>query len=128
MRAITHFTPELRHPLPPLSYAARAGDLLFVSGLPGSEPDGSLAAGDFAAQFQHSTAILRTVLALAGADLRRVVKVNVLLTRAGDVAEMNRLYAEAFGPPPFPARTTAVVQALPHPDMLIEIECVVDVG
>jgi 2-iminobutanoate/2-iminopropanoate deaminase len=37
---------------------------------------------------------------------------------------MNALYASAFGPPPYPARTTCVVHALPNPAMLIEIECV----
>jgi 2-iminobutanoate/2-iminopropanoate deaminase len=36
----------------------------------------------------------------------------VLLTRASDVATMNALYAGAFGPAPYPARTTCVVQAL----------------
>jgi enamine deaminase RidA (YjgF/YER057c/UK114 family) len=46
------------------------------------------------------------------------------LTRAVDVAAMNVLYASAFGPPPYPARTTCIVQALPDPKMLIEIECV----
>ena len=35
---------------------------------------------------------------------------------------MNALYASAFGPAPYPARTTCVVQALPNPKMLIEIE------
>ena len=53
---------------------------------------------------------------------RAGVKVNVLLTRASDVATMNVLYASAFGPAPYPARTTCVVQALPNPAMLIEIE------
>ena len=43
--------------------------------------------------------------------MRDLVKVNVLLTRAADVAPMNALYAGAFGPPPYPARTTCVVQA-----------------
>jgi len=56
--------------------------------------------------------------------MRDLVKVNVLLTRASDVAAMNALYAGAFGPPPYPARTTCVVQALPDPKMLIEIEAV----
>ena len=51
-----------------------------------------------------------------------LVKVNVLLTRASDVATMNKLYAEAFGPAPYPARTTCVVVSLPDPKMLIEIE------
>ena len=58
----------------------------------------------------------------AGASFRDLVKVNVLLTRASDVATMNRLYGSAFGPAPYPARTTCVVQALPNPAMLIEIE------
>jgi len=46
----------------------------------------------------------------------------VLLTRASDVATMNVLYASAFGPAPYPARTTCVVASLPNPKMLIEIE------
>jgi 2-iminobutanoate/2-iminopropanoate deaminase len=58
----------------------------------------------------------------AGASFRDLVKINVLLTRAADIAAMNALYASAFGPPPYPARTTCVVQALPDPRMLIEIE------
>ena len=58
----------------------------------------------------------------AGATFRDLAKVNVLLTRAADVATMNKLYAEAFGPAPYPARTTCVVAALPSPAMLIEIE------
>lgn len=102
--------------------------MLFVSGLPGFNPDGSITAGNFATQFHQSVSTLEAVLAMAGANMRRIVKANVLLTREGDVAEMNRLYAEAFGPAPFPARTTAVVRALPHPDMLIEIECVASVA
>ena len=46
----------------------------------------------------------------------------MLLTRASDVAAMNALYAGAFSPAPYPARTTCVVAALPDPKMLIEIE------
>ena len=58
----------------------------------------------------------------AGATVRDLAKLNVLLTRAADVATMNKLYAEAFGPAPYPARTTCVVVALPNPKILIEIE------
>ena len=55
------------------------------------------------------------VLDEAGATFRDLVKVNVLLTRASEVAVMNKLYAEAFGPAPYPARTTCVARALPDP-------------
>lgn len=123
MPPIKHIPPPPGIKAPPLSYATRVGDLLFVSGIPGFDDSGKLADG-FEAQFGFVAATIKRVLAEAGTDMRRLVKVNVLLTRASDVATMNKLYAEAFGPPPYPARTTCVVQALPDPAMLIEIECV----
>ena len=39
-------------------------------------------------------------------------------------AEEEAMRAGAFGPAPYPARTTCVVVALPDPKMLIEIEAV----
>jgi 2-iminobutanoate/2-iminopropanoate deaminase len=107
----------------PLSFAARTGDLLFVSGIPGFDDNGALPEG-FKAQFGFVVRNIKRVLDEAGATFRDLVKINVLLTRAADVAAMNALYAGAFGPAPYPARTTCVVQALPDPKMLIEIECV----
>ncbi|MCO5130729.1 MAG: RidA family protein [Xanthobacteraceae bacterium] len=106
---------------PPLSFATRAGDFLFISGIPGFDANGALPDG-FEAQFANVVTNFTRVLGEAGATTRHLVKLNVLLTRAADVATMNRLYAEAFGPAPYPARTTCVVQALPDPKMLIEIE------
>ena len=113
--------------MPPLSIATRVGDLLFVSGTPGFDDKGALPDG-FEAQFGFVVKNIKRVLDEAGASFRDLVKVNVLLTRAADVAPMNALYAGAFGPAPYPARTTCVVQALPSPKMLIEIECVVSLA
>ena len=123
MAAIKHFAAPAGITTPPLSFAARTGDLLFVSGIPGFDENGKLA-DDFEAQFANVVTNIKRVLDEAGATFRDLVKVNVLLTRASDVAPMNALYASAFGPPPYPARTTCVVQALPNPAMLIEIEAV----
>jgi enamine deaminase RidA (YjgF/YER057c/UK114 family) len=123
MAPIQHFAPPAGLKAPPLSFATRVGDLLFVSGIPGFDENGALADG-FEAQFGFVVRNIKRVLDEAGAGFRDLVKVNVLLTRASDVAAMNALYAGAFGPPPYPARTTCVVQALPDPAMLIEIECV----
>ena len=120
---IQHFAPPAGIKAPPLSFATKVGDLLFVSGIPGFDENGALPAG-FEAQFDNVVRNIRRVLNEAGADFSRLLKVNVLLTRASDVAPMNALYAGAFGPPPYPARTTCVVVALPNPAMLIEIECV----
>jgi 2-iminobutanoate/2-iminopropanoate deaminase len=118
---IQHFPPPPAIKAPPLSFAARVGDLLFVSGIPGFDEQGALP-DSFEAQFGFVVKNIARVLDEAGATVRDLVKVNVLLTRASDVATMNALYAGAFGPKPYPARTTCVVQALPDPKMLIEIE------
>lgn len=123
MPAIKHFAPPAGIKSPPLSFATRVGDLLFVSGIPGFDDHGALADG-FEAQFAFVVRNIKRVLVDAGGSFRDLVKVNVLLTRPSDVATMNVLYASAFGPAPYPARTTCVVQALPDPKMLIEIECV----
>src|SRR6266567_8710882 len=118
---IQHFPPPPGIKAPPLSFATRVGDLLFISGMPGIDADGALP-DTFEAQFGNVVANIKRVLHEAGATFRDLVKLNVLLTRASDVATMNALYAEAFGPAPYPARTTCVVHALPNPKMLIAIE------
>ena len=118
---IRHFPPPTGIKAPPLSFATRVGDLLFISGIPGFDENGKLPDG-FEAQFGFVVRNIKRVLDEAGATFRDLAKVNVLLTRASDVATMNVLYASAFGPAPYPARTTCVVASLPNPKMLIEIE------
>ncbi len=107
----------------PISPAIRAGRLVFVAGMPGFDSSGRIAAGDFAAQMRQAMTNITQVLAAAGAGWDRVAKVDVLLTRAGDFAEMNRIYAGFFPDRRYPARTTAIVAALPQPTSLIEIDC-----
>jgi 2-iminobutanoate/2-iminopropanoate deaminase len=121
MSTIKHYAPPPGIKAPPLSFATRVGDLLFISGIPGFDANGELPAG-FEAQFGNVVTNIKRVLTEAGATMHDLAKVNVLLTRASDVATMNALYASAFGPPPYPARTTCVVHALPNRQMLIEIE------
>jgi 2-iminobutanoate/2-iminopropanoate deaminase len=118
---IQHFAAPAGIKAPPISFATRVGDLLFVSGIPGFDENGNLP-DSFEAQFANVVTNIRRVLTEAGATLHDLVKVNVLLMRASDVATMNALYAGALVPAPYPARTTFVVQALPNPKMLIEIE------
>ena len=121
MADIKHFAAPAGIKVPPLLFAARTGDLLFISGIPGFDANGNLPDG-FEAQFANVVTNIKRILDEAGGTMRDLVKVNVLLTRASDVAPMNVLYASAFGPAPYPARTTCVVVALPNPAMLIEIE------
>jgi 2-iminobutanoate/2-iminopropanoate deaminase len=82
----------------------------------------------FTVQFETALKSLAVILARAGSSLENVVKVGIYLTRSADIPEMNRLYGLAFGPEPYPARTTLVVAALPDPAMLVELECVAIAG
>jgi 2-iminobutanoate/2-iminopropanoate deaminase len=107
----------------PVSTAVRVGKAIFVSGMPAFDASGKLAVGDFPAQMKQVMDNLTRVLNSAGADWSRVVKTNVLLMRASDFAEMNRVYGSYFADGKYPARTTMIVAGLPHPDFLLEIEC-----
>ena len=80
MAAIKHFAAPAGMTTPPLSFAARTGDLLFVSGIPGFDENGKLP-DDFEAQFGFVVRNIKRVLDEAGASFRDLVKVNVLLTR-----------------------------------------------
>lgn len=104
----------------PLSAAVAYGGLLYISGLPGRDENGTIPP-DFAGQFANIVRRMQGLLENAGAGIADLLEVAVLLTRASDVAEMNVLYRDAFGPAPFPARITSVVAALPNPDLLIEM-------
>ncbi|AMN42031.1 RidA family protein [Rhodoplanes sp. Z2-YC6860] len=107
----------------PLSLAVQAGRQIFVSGIPGFDSNGCVAAGDFAAQMTQAMENISRILAMAGAAWDCVTKVNVLLTRRQDFAVMNEVYARYFRNGLYPARTTAIVLGLPNPDFLVEIEC-----
>jgi reactive intermediate/imine deaminase len=107
----------------PVSSAARVGKSVFVSGMPAFDGSGKLAVGDFSAQMKQVMDNLVGILKAAGTDWSRVAKTSVLLIRASDFAEMNRIYGSYFPDEKYPVRTTVVVAGLPHPDFLLEIEC-----
>ncbi|MBY0337613.1 MAG: RidA family protein [Acetobacteraceae bacterium] len=107
----------------PLSPAVRAGNMLWISGIPAYDAQGKLAVGDFTAQMNQVMANITGILKEAGADWSRVTKVNVFLTRREDFEEMNRIYAAHFPDGNYPARTTCIVYSLPRPNFLLEIEC-----
>ena len=63
---------------------------------------------------------MTTLLASADSDLEHVVHVNVFLLHMSDFEEMNRMYAECFGPHR-PARTVIGVRELPKPEVLLTV-------
>ena len=115
--------PELAPPVGPFSHLVYAGAALYLSGQVAQDPaTGKLIEGDVAAQTTRIFANLQAVLKTVGRDLGHIVKVTVFLTTMADFAEMNAVYARHFDPP-YPARTTVAVQALPL-GARVELECV----
>jgi len=64
--AIKHFPPPAGIKAPPLSFATRVGDLLFISGIPGFDDKGLLPE-TFEAQFANVVTNIKRVLNEAGA-------------------------------------------------------------
>lgn len=107
---------------PLMSDATRWGSLLFLSGRAAVDPaTGAVRADDFADQLRLVLDDSLAVLKHAGSDPDHVLRVECSLVDAGDFAEWNRQFAEAF-PPPRPARTTLVVAGLPLPGLLVELQ------
>ena len=70
MSKIQHFLPPPGIKAPPLSFAARVGDLLFISGIPGFDENRALPE-TFEAQFGNVVKNIRRVLAEAGVSAAR---------------------------------------------------------
>jgi 2-iminobutanoate/2-iminopropanoate deaminase len=106
----------------PYSQAIRVGGFVFTAGQVGADPsDGALADG-VAAQADRALRNLAAVLAEAGSSFDRVVKATIFLTDMGDFQAVNEVYASHLAPP-FPARSTIAVEALPK-GALVEIEMI----
>ena len=106
----------------PYSPAVRAGDLLFVSGQPGVDPETAQPVGSsFGEQARQTFLNLDAVLRAGGSCPELVVNTTVLVAAASDFAELNELYGEFFATDP-PARMTMQVP-LPR-GLLLSIGCV----
>jgi 2-iminobutanoate/2-iminopropanoate deaminase len=111
----------------PYSQAILSGGTLYCAGqIPLDPATGELVQGGISAQTARVLDNLAAVLAAAGMSAANVVKTTVFLTDLADFAAMNEVYAKFF-PPPFPARTTIQVAALPK-SARVEIEAIAVTG
>ncbi|GAC1692046.1 MAG: RidA family protein [Gemmatimonadaceae bacterium] len=100
------------YPVPVGAYspAARAGNLIFVSGQVPKDPrTGEVEPGDVRAQTRRVLANVAAVLEAASASLHDVVSVTAYLANADDWAAFNEVYRDVFRPP-YPTRTTVGAQ------------------
>ena len=104
--------------------AVVAGDALYVSGIVPVDAGGAVVGGDdVVAQARQVFAIMRRVLAAAGAKPADVVKVTVYLLDIDDRPLINPVRQEFFGSTR-PASTLVEVSALAVPGARLEIEAV----
>ena len=116
---------KLAPPAGPFSPAVRSGGFIFFSGQVGQDPaTGKLSEGGVEAEARQIFRNLASLLEAAGKSFGDIVRAGIFLTDIGDFATVNAVYAEQFEPP-FPARTTVGVAALPL-GARIEIELLVE--
>jgi 2-iminobutanoate/2-iminopropanoate deaminase len=106
----------------PYSAGVRAGDLLYVAGQPGVDPESGTPVGEsLREQARQAVRNVEAVLRAGGSRLDLVVNVTVLVTDIAEFAAVNEAFAEAFPVDP-PAR---MVMQVPLPlGLLISIGCV----
>ena len=112
--------------LGPYSQAVRAGNTVYLSGQLGLDPaTGNLVEG-IAAQTHQVFRNLRAVAQAAGGELDDIVKLTILMVDLADFATVNEIMATYFEPP-YPARATYQVAALPKAAQL-EVEGILVLG
>src|SRR5271165_571080 len=107
-------TKEAPAAIGPYSQAVRAGPLVFLSGQVALDPvTGQLVAGDVVAQTEQVMKNLGAVLGAAGSGFADVLRTTIYLVDMADFARVNEAYGRFFQPP-YPARATVQVSALPR--------------
>lgn len=107
----------------PYSQGVVHGDLVFVSGQLGVDPEsGEVVEGGIGPQTERVMQNLSGVLEAAGSSLANALSVSIFIVDLGDFAALNEVYAKHVGPD-FPARATVQIGALPS-GALVEIALV----
>lgn len=121
------FTVEAPATIGPYSQATRAGNVVYLSGqIPLDPATGALVPGDVVAQTERVMENLGAVLAAAGLAFDDTVRATIYLVDLSCFAKVNEVYGRFFRPP-YPARSTVQVAALPR-GAQVEIDLIAVVG
>jgi enamine deaminase RidA (YjgF/YER057c/UK114 family) len=113
--------PDIRPPISHYCHVTRAGPHVWVAGVVGQMPDGSISS-DVVAQFDQAIAVMDKCLKAAGAGPQHVVKVQVFMTDITERPKINPRRIAYFGDN-LPVSTLVEVKGLVDPRMKVEIEC-----
>lgn len=106
----------------PYSQAVRSGNMLFVSGQIGLDPQtGELVPGGVEAETDRALRNIEAIVEAGGSCMEQVLKTTCFLRGMGDFPTFNRVYERYFKTEP-PARETVAVAGLPK-GALVEVSC-----
>ena len=106
----------------PYSQAVRVGNLVFMSGQLGADPETGDLKDGIVAQTQQSLDNIGAILTSLGLTYAHVVKTTVFVKDLDDFATVNEVYGRVFKDAA-PARSCVEVSRLPK-RALVEIECI----
>jgi 2-iminobutanoate/2-iminopropanoate deaminase len=106
------------------SLGARAGDFVFLAGMPGIDPTTNAMVGDPEGQIRQAFLNIKLIAQSEGASLKDCVKLTVYLADLNRFAPLlDKVEAELWGGTPYPPRTMVEVQRL-FDGMIVEIDSV----
>ena len=107
--------------------AVRAGPLLWISGMLGTNAEGELVSTDVVGQMERALQNIEIVLESTGLTFAQVVKVVIYLRDIEDRLKINPLRQRFFGESR-PASTLVEVSALAIPGARVEIDAIAYAG
>jgi 2-iminobutanoate/2-iminopropanoate deaminase len=108
----------------PFSPGLRFGNLVFVSGQVGANPQTRAFAFDIESQTRQTLENLNAVAEAGGTSLGNALKITVFMTdMINEFQVMNRVFREYFPDNP-PSRTTVGVAHLARPGLKIEMDMI----
>jgi enamine deaminase RidA (YjgF/YER057c/UK114 family) len=104
-----------------------SGSVVYTSGLTARDPDGKLVApGEMRPQVEKVVANCKDVLAAAGADLSRILKLSIFVTSIPEFMANNGALQELMACSP--SSTLVEVSALQEPGMVVELEAIAEIS
>lgn len=112
--------------LGPYSHGIISGELVFISGQLGIDPETGKLAEGIENQVRYAFKNILYILEEKNLNFNHIVKTTILLSDISDFQTVNEIYAEQFSEP-FPARSAYAVAGLPL-NSLVEIEVIAELN
>jgi len=109
-------------PIGPYNHSTSYGDLIFISGQIGIDPQSNTLREGIQEQTLQIFENLKIILKDNNSDMNRITKTTIFITNIKDFEVINKIYGSYFTNH-YPARSTIEVVSLPK-NAAIEIECI----